>query len=257
MSYSSKDCIEALIEASEEVGYSVKYEEYQSMEIYPTIPVMSRIFGSFNEAKKAAGLETRHGGSGGKDVNECYFKSIDSSEKAYWLGFIYGDGWISTEYEDRQDIFGVEIIDRKHLIKFHNAIESEHSISERNKKKNNTFRFHVQSDTLVDNLREHGVTENKTFTGTVPDIDEDYYVDFIRGLFDADGSASDGGWTIVGSSKSRLEEIQELLPTSSTVSENGDIFEVRASRQEISDWLYPEGNSTEPALERKRKQVRS
>lgn len=29
-------------------------------------------------------------------INENYFKNIDTEEKAYWLGFIYADGYISN-----------------------------------------------------------------------------------------------------------------------------------------------------------------
>jgi hypothetical protein len=28
-----------------------------------------------------------------KDLNHTYFSKIDTQEKAYWLGFILGDGW--------------------------------------------------------------------------------------------------------------------------------------------------------------------
>ena len=29
-------------------------------------------------------------------VNEFFFDEIDSEEKAYWLGFIYADGYVNT-----------------------------------------------------------------------------------------------------------------------------------------------------------------
>ena len=31
------------------------------------------------------------------DIDKDYFKVIDTEEKAYWLGFIYADGSISSQ----------------------------------------------------------------------------------------------------------------------------------------------------------------
>jgi len=30
-----------------------------------------------------------------KEFNENFFEIIDSEEKAYWLGYLAGDGWLS------------------------------------------------------------------------------------------------------------------------------------------------------------------
>lgn len=49
-------------------------------------------------------------------INENIFEKIDTEEKAYWLGFIYADGYVSTNTY----AFGIElsIKDIDHLIKF-------------------------------------------------------------------------------------------------------------------------------------------
>jgi len=56
-SYSKKDCIEALKEAAEQLGKSPTAIEYQSLDIYPTYSTFYDKWGSWNEAKEAAGLE--------------------------------------------------------------------------------------------------------------------------------------------------------------------------------------------------------
>ena len=51
-----------------------------------------------------------------------YFKKIDTIEKAYWLGFIYADGYVSVGKQNYE--FGIELqgSDYKHLKKFNKAI---------------------------------------------------------------------------------------------------------------------------------------
>ena len=48
--------------------------------------------------------------------NENVFDVIDSEEKAYWLGFIFADGYISSR--DYGFEISLSIIDVEHLIKF-------------------------------------------------------------------------------------------------------------------------------------------
>ena len=55
-----------------------------------------------------------------KDLEHSYFHKIDSEQKAYWLGFILGDGYL------RKDGYAMEIglkdSDVDHLLKFARAI---------------------------------------------------------------------------------------------------------------------------------------
>ena len=57
--------------------------------------------------------------------NEDFFENIDTEEKAYWLGFMFADGWIA-DYSNRlgQDHFGISVSekDESHLKKFLNSI---------------------------------------------------------------------------------------------------------------------------------------
>lgn len=54
--------------------------------------------------------------------NESIFDSIDSEEKAYWLGFIFADGYISGYNSNGKNDFHFEISlkgsDKEHLDKF-------------------------------------------------------------------------------------------------------------------------------------------
>ena len=55
-----------------------------------------------------------------KHINENVFETIDSEEKAYWLGFLYADGSVTN----RSDIdISLQLSDERHVEKFYNFIE--------------------------------------------------------------------------------------------------------------------------------------
>ena len=53
--------------------------------------------------------------------NDNYFEQIDSEEKAYWVGFLYGDGHIS----DHTVYLCLQTRDKGHIIKFLKAINAD------------------------------------------------------------------------------------------------------------------------------------
>lgn len=124
--------------------------------------------------------------------DKYYFYDIDTSEKAYWLGFITADGYIN----ESSSILGFHIgdKDREHLYKFREAIHAEeiplgtaiHSITG-----NKIATFDVCGKEFVNGLKKQGVEGNKSTKEKPPKIEEKYYPDFIRGLWDGDGHISD------------------------------------------------------------------
>lgn len=127
--------------------------------------------------------------------NERYFEEIDSANKAYWLGFIYADGYISSKRNQSNRVLGIalSIKDKKHLDKFNNCLESNVKIKsyiESNGfgKGNEYCRIVYTSQKLTDDLIKHGVYEHKSCILSNPNISEKYIKDFIRGYFDGDGS---------------------------------------------------------------------
>ena len=63
--------------------------------------------------------------------NKQYFRNIDTSEKAYWLGFIYADGYVIYNKQQRNYEFGIKLkkSDQEHLRKLNKSLkELEHKI---------------------------------------------------------------------------------------------------------------------------------
>lgn len=127
--------------------------------------------------------------------DERYFEEIDSANKAYWLGFIYADGYILSKRKQSNRVLGISlnIKDKKHLEKFNDCLRSNVEIktyveSSGFGKGSQYCRVLYASQKLTDDLMKHGVYEHKSCILSKPDIPEEYIKDFIRGYFDGDGS---------------------------------------------------------------------
>ena len=128
-------------------------------------------------------------------VNHSYFNNIDTPEKAYWLGFIFADGYISRR-KDGHKYIGISLSskDREHLEKFSNSIQSTYPIkiyeSTSGYKVGNEYcRILIRSDNMFDDLLNHGVLEHKSDILQPPNnIPYEFIRYFILGYFDGDGS---------------------------------------------------------------------
>lgn len=98
--------------------------------------------------KKHYGLEVLLDGK--KEVDGYYFDSIDTEEKAYWLGFMYADGYIG---KDNEVEFCIQAYDKSHLVMFKKAIKSKHKISNKrvvlNGKEYNACRISIKDKDLA------------------------------------------------------------------------------------------------------------
>ena len=76
-----QEMIELLKNAEEQLGRSPSVQAFESLEFETSAYNIKRAFGTWNDAKRAAGLETYEQGSGGysrTEINEVYFKEIDT-----------------------------------------------------------------------------------------------------------------------------------------------------------------------------------
>ncbi|MGZ9868126.1 LAGLIDADG family homing endonuclease [Priestia endophytica] len=129
--------------------------------------------------------------------NENYFEEIDTPEKAYWLGFMYTDGYVTTN--NRWGVtLGIKDID--HLKKFTDAFNCNINLKTRKRlskfeetlgKEYEECSFVINNSKMHSDLISKGVISNKTKTMTFPSSDiipNKFTNHFIRGLFDGDGS---------------------------------------------------------------------
>lgn len=146
-----------------------------------------------------------------------FFKVIDTEEKAYWLGFIYADGYIVNGIKGKnKDSLGITLSneDKEHIEKFKKSIDSNHPIRiYKTKYGSNSARIIIQDEELVADLIELGVLRNKSLILKFPTtdmVDKSLIYHFIRGYFDGDGSFKKKGQKLNGYDFSVLGTIEFL-----------------------------------------------
>ena len=125
------------------------------------------------------------------------FDTISDEESAYWLGFIFADGYVYIAH--KTNYFGVELSskDVEHLRKLNLFMDGNAKITFRQRKGGRwdtiseicSIRFSGKH--LVEKLCELGCVQRKTSILDMPkDIPELYMRHFIRGYFDGNGTIS-------------------------------------------------------------------
>jgi intein/homing endonuclease len=120
-------------------------------------------------------------------LNENIFEYIDTEEKAYWLGFIYADGYIGLKTNDFE--LSLQEKDFKHLTNFKNFIKLETNLAYRIKTK--SYRLSFRNKIFKKNMINLGVVPNKSLILEFPkekQVPNKFLYSFIRGYFDGDGS---------------------------------------------------------------------
>ena len=127
------------------------------------------------------------------DYSTCEkcFESIDTEEKAYWLGFLYADGCVSAAKNTIE--LSLKEEDKEHLVKFRNFLGLDKKPFSRKEKNINgltkiSYKFAFDSEKVKNDLITHGCSPHKTFDITFPKfLNEELKPHFIRGYIDGDG----------------------------------------------------------------------
>ena len=192
-------------------------------------------------------------------INENYFEKIDTEGKAYFLGFIYADGWL-TKGRSR---LGISLCkkDVDILIKFKEMLgytgnftsrrERDFVINGKTRRSKEQLGLSINNKKIHSDLVKHGLVPNKSLILKFPSgLDKHLLRHFIRGYFDGDGSiilGSNRKWSISMIStysfikecqKIALEQIKIHLPVSKRgkifVFQKGGVNQVKV----VLDWLY-------------------
>ena len=132
-------------------------------------------------------------------VNKNKLDVIDTEEKAYWIGFIWCDGYNSIRYRGVKPTYEFKLSlqesDIGHLVKFKNFMESTHPIkiykpSSCFDNSQNEARFLLANTQFGKTLDDkYGLIPNRTdVTKLIKNIPDNLLNHFIRGILDADGS---------------------------------------------------------------------
>lgn len=204
--------------------------------------------------------------------NENIFDCIDTEEKAYWLGFIWADGYIdsSSLNSNKKSVYNFELSlkvdDVSHLEKFNKFMDH----IDNNVKISNTkcgekvckrCRWFITNKHLWNTLNTLGCTPQKSLTLKFPNESifksKDLIRHFIRGYWDGDGCLSwhnkehtDPSISVLGT-EDMLEGIKRHIPELANRSlylnnKNNEITKILSSEHKaafkVINYLY--SNST-------------
>ena len=198
-----------------------------------------------------------------RQFDKRYFETIDSNPKAYWLGFLYADGWVSNKEEvgielDVEDTYILELfckdLGNKHVIKYR----------ERKKEMNGYFftsktsTLRIYSKEMCSDLANLGLIENKTYSSQYPTIETNFFFHFLRGFMDGDGCISNGILSFTNSNPEFLTYLQETIKKNNNI--NSTIYKEKdfkfrlhfnkAETEKILPFIYKD--SKNHCLSRKR-----
>ena len=165
---------------------------------------------SLAEANRANSINVRKYG-----VNDDYFDN-ESSNMAYILGFLAADGTVAKN--GNRIKIGLSSVDRKFLELIKEELGAESNILDYETSNGYMVsEFSFTSQKIKQKLTEYNIVPGKTETFTFPiNLSKKYWVDFIRGYFDGDGSVGTAGpsairWQICSHRPQVLETIVEFL----------------------------------------------
>lgn len=147
--------------------------------------------------RQVRGWVNNHCGSKLRKFNKSYFEVIDTPEKAYWVGFIYADGYLVYRPEKRTYELGIELQkeDKCILERLNQVLGGQHKLYYKEQvkeicghapSKTESWVLRVYSKKIVEDLMNLGIYPNKTARAEFPKI-EKFFWDFLRGYFDGDG----------------------------------------------------------------------
>lgn len=142
--------------------------------------------GTFSANLKTEGFEIVNKQNETK-FNPNVFKTVSTEEQAYWLGFLYADGYVAKDSNIIE--LSLKTSDKKHLEKFRDFLgfrSTKHIFQDAVR-----CRLSFANKELKEDLMKLGCSPQKSLTLTFPPQDivpPQFQLDFIRGYVDGDGS---------------------------------------------------------------------
>ena len=186
-----------------------------------------------------------------KALDVSFFSKIDTEEKAYWLGFLFADGY-NDELTGKMELTLGEQ-DLKHLELFKETLGSGNKIGKKIiDNKYIAYRLSFSSVEMSADLARHGCVKAKSlileFPRTVP---KKLTHHFIRGYFDGDGCmfVSDKepfacAVSLVGTESFLIDTINEMGLKKNKINTKGKacsvIYGGRQQCKRIENYLYKE-----------------
>ena len=147
------------------------------------------------------------------EIWDDFFDELNSTN-IYLMGFLAADGSIQ---KDGGIKIGLSTIDKQFLEKVRTVLRSNYPIRDYITKDGfSVSEFIFRSEKIKQKLAEYGIVNNKTKTFTFPyNLPKEFYIDFIRGYFDGDGTFCMAGQycraSLCGYNQKFLQSVVDIL----------------------------------------------
>ena len=170
-----------------------------------------------------------------------FFENIDTEEKAYWLGFMFADGYI-VNHENRygEDSFGLTLAEDSldSIEKFKKSLHATNPILYDNSKSigQPLAKIVLTSQKTVNDLIDKGCVKQKSLILQPPKkVPEKLLSHFIRGFFDGDGSLMKYNYNNYTSYQIQFTTTYEMAIWLREIFRKGD---VREEKRRDFTWYY-------------------
>lgn len=121
-----------------------------------------------------------------KTMVHDFFETIDSEEKAYFLGLLLTDGTVTKDKRSKNCQFKISLTskDKDIIEKFKQHIKANTKI---HVLKDIYYIFSITSNKMANDLAKYSIVPKKTFITFFPAIVKEQIKHFIRGVLDGDG----------------------------------------------------------------------
>lgn len=173
---------------------------------------------SISKVLKQNGVKLRKAVIRSRVANHDYFETIDTVDKAYFLGWMISDGAIieNKTRKNRSRVISLEINsnDRYILEMFADKLDAPKDIvKDHNKRGHSYIRF--SSEKMANDLEKLGVFARKSMRNELPKIKESLTSHMLRGYFDGNGiitiDKTDSCHIAFYGSKRICEQVRDLL----------------------------------------------
>lgn len=173
----------------------------------------------------------------GYSLDDNLFEHIDTPEKAYWLGVMYSDGYISKARYTNNFGLSISSKDEEWLEKFITFLGygtiSRYQTTESSYTPGCAYsRVLIGNNKIVSDLEKWGVVEHKSkILSCMPNIS--FKDDFVRGYIDGDGSLrKDYPCFQISGIYDFLQDIADYLGVPYHINPDKNIFTLRYNRNE-------------------------
>lgn len=148
-------------------------------------------------------------------INHNFFKT-QSEDVAYWIGMLGSDG--SVNKDENCIYIELQRQDKELLEKMNATIENQRPVKDYETGRGyECSKMYFHSREIKQDLKEYRIIPNKTYDpnyGFPHKLERRFYKDYVRGLFDGDGSVKQGSsvcWQVDSGSLEIILEIQKFF----------------------------------------------